>query len=142
MSFAAFEQEQKTEKSIKKMTLEAFVSQFKNNEHILDGVDDTAYNVLRFLNPVLVVDESHNAESDLSVDMLKNLNPSFILDLTATPNNSNIVSFVPAIELKKEQMVKLPVIVYNNHDKTYHQQCATFTTQVGTLGKKARSGRR
>src|SRR5690554_6275892 len=51
--------------------------------------------------------------------MLQNLNPSFILDLTATPKqNSNIVSLVPAIELKKESMVKLPVIVYNNHDKT------------------------
>jgi type III restriction enzyme len=100
--------------------LEAFVSQYKNNEHILSGVDDTALiNVLRYLNPVLVVDESHNAEGDLSVDMLKNLNPSFILDLTATPkDNSNIVSLVPAIELKKEHMVKLPVIVYNNHDKT------------------------
>jgi type III restriction enzyme len=100
--------------------LEAFVSQYKSSEHILSGIDDTALiNVLRFLNPVLVVDESHNAESDLSVDMLKNLNPSFILDLTATPkDNSNIVSLVPAIELKKEHMVKLPVIVYNNHDKT------------------------
>lgn len=100
--------------------LESFVSQYKNSEHVLSGVDDTALiNVLRSLNPVLVVDESHNAESDLSVDMLKNLNPSFILDLTATPkDNSNIVSLVPAIELKKEHMVKLPVIVYNNHDKT------------------------
>ena len=65
------------------------------------------------------MDESHNAESDLSVDMLKNLNPSFILDLTATPkNNSNIISLVPAIELKKENMVKLPVIVYNSENKT------------------------
>ncbi len=76
-------------------------------------------NVIRSLNPVLIVDESHNAESDLSVDMLKALNPSFILDLTATPrDNSNIISLVPAIELKKEHMVKLPVIVYNHHDKT------------------------
>lgn len=66
-----------------------------------------------------MVDESHNSESKLSVEMLKNLNPSLILDLTATPkNNSNIVSFVPAIELKKENMVKLPVIVYNSYDKT------------------------
>jgi len=55
-------------------------------------------NVLRYLNPVLVVDESHNAESDLSVDMLKNLNPSFILDLTATPkDNSNIISLFPTV---------------------------------------------
>lgn len=74
--------------------------------------------VLRAFNPVVIVDESHNAESDLSVEMLKNLNPSFILDLTATPRkNSNIISFTPAIELKKENMVKLPVIVYNHHKK-------------------------
>lgn len=74
--------------------------------------------VLRAFNPVVVVDESHNAESELSVEMLKNLNPSFILDLTATPRkNSNIISFTPAIELKKENMVKLPVIVYNHHKK-------------------------
>ncbi|HNW99342.1 MAG TPA: restriction endonuclease, partial [Bacteroidales bacterium] len=50
---------------------------------------------------------------------LNALNPSFVLDLTATPkDNSNIISLVPAIELKKEHMVKLPVIVYNHHDKT------------------------
>jgi type III restriction enzyme len=65
------------------------------------------------------VDESHNAESDLSVEMLKEFNPCFILDLTATPRkNSNIVSFIDALELKKENMVKLPVIVYNHQDKT------------------------
>lgn len=90
------------------------------NADLLDTVDPTALiNVLRALKPVVIVDESHNAESDLSVEMLKNLNPSFILDLTATPrNNSNIVSFVDALALKKESMVKLPVIVYNRPDKT------------------------
>jgi type III restriction enzyme len=66
-----------------------------------------------------VVDESHNAESDLSVEMLKEVNPCFILDLTATPRkNSNIICFIDALELKKENMVKLPVIVYNHQDKT------------------------
>jgi type III restriction enzyme len=34
---------------------------------------------------MVVVDESHNAETELSVDMLKEFNPCFILDLTATP---------------------------------------------------------
>jgi len=75
--------------------------------------------VLQFLNPLVVVDESHNAETDLSVEMLKVFNPCFILDLTATPrNNSNIISFIDALELKRENMVKLPVIVYNHQDKT------------------------
>ncbi len=122
MSFASLRARNKEDRKVYQENgqLETFASQYKNEEHILEGVDDTALiNVIRSLNPVLIVDESHNAESDLSVDMLKNLNPSFILDLTATPKeNSNIVSLVPAIELKKEHMVKLPVIVYNNHDKT------------------------
>lgn len=84
-----------------------------------DDEDITLMRVIQALNPVVVVDESHNAESDLSVDMLKNLNPSFILDLTATPRkNSNIISFVDALALKKEHMVKLPVIVYNHNSRT------------------------
>lgn len=67
---------------------------------------------------MVVVDESHNAESQLSVEMMKNLNPDFILDLTATPrNNSNIISFVDALALKKQHMVKLPVIVANRSSK-------------------------
>lgn len=83
------------------------------------NADITLGEVIKYLNPVVVVDESHNAESDLSVDMLKEINPCFILDLTATPrNNSNIISFIDALELKKENMVKLPVIVYNHQDKT------------------------
>ncbi len=92
---------------------------FVEPELVLDETDETALiNVIRSLNPVVVVDESHNAESDLSVEMLNNLNPSFVLDLTATPKeNSNIVSFVNAMALKKEHMVKLPVIVYNHHKK-------------------------
>ncbi len=75
--------------------------------------------VMQYLNPMVVVDESHNAETELSVDMLAAFNPCFILDLTATPRkNSNIISFIDALELKKESMVKLPVIVYNHQDKT------------------------
>ncbi|MBP9134683.1 MAG: DEAD/DEAH box helicase family protein [Saprospiraceae bacterium] len=79
----------------------------------------TLGSVIKYLNPVVIVDESHNAESALSVEMLGGLNPSFILDLTATPRkNSNILSFIDALDLKKENMVKLPVIVYNHQDKT------------------------
>jgi type III restriction enzyme len=89
-----------------------------NDDDVLEGTEKEALiNVIRSLNPILVVDESHNAESDLSIEMLNNLNPSFILDLTATPKqNANIVSLVSAIELKKEHMVKLPVIVYNHQN--------------------------
>lgn len=93
--------------------LQSFESLLDDNEEI------SLMKVIQKLNPVVIVDESHNAESELSVEMLANLNPSFILDLTATPRkNSNIISFVDAIELKRNNMVKLPVIVYNHQDKT------------------------
>ena len=96
---------------------------YKENGNLLsfaESADEevSLMSVFKQLNPVIVVDESHNAESELSVDMLKQLNPSFILDLTATPRkNSNIISFTSAFELKKESMVKLPVIVYNHQSK-------------------------
>lgn len=99
--------------------LEAFRDIIINKDLVLEDTDETALiNVIRSLNPIVIVDESHNAESDLSVEMLKNLNPSMVLDLTATPKeNSNIISFVSALKLKQENMVKLPVVVYNHHKK-------------------------
>ena len=99
--------------------LEAFRDTVVEQNLVLPDTDESALiNIIRSLNPLVIVDESHNAESDLSVEMLQNLNPSFVLDLTATPKkNSNIVSYVNAIELKKEHMVKLPVIVYNHSRK-------------------------
>jgi len=92
-----------------------FAKLFKDDSVLLADTPDTALiQVLRHLSPVVIVDESHNAGSDLSVEMLNNLNPSFVLDLTATPRrNSNIITYVDARELKKEHMVKLPVVVYN-----------------------------
>lgn len=85
----------------------------------VDGADDTALiSALAGLNPIVVVDESHHASSDLSVGMLRNLNPRFVLELTATPSaKSNVIARVSALELKKEQMVKLPVIVYRRDGK-------------------------
>ena len=79
------------------------------------GADPTSLiEVIHDLKPLVIVDESHHAKSDLSVDMLQNMNPRFIIDLTATPReNSNVISFVDALQLKSENMVKLPVIVYN-----------------------------
>lgn len=91
-------------------------SQFRpGTETLLEDTDETALiQVIRKLNPVVIVDESHHATTELSKDMIKNFNPCFVLDLTATPKTgSNLISIVDALKLKNEQMVKLPVIVYN-----------------------------
>ena len=85
----------------------------------LDDTDEISLvNVIRHYRPVVIVDESHHATTDLSLDMLQNFNPSFILELTATPKNiSNIIAYVSAQRLKQAGMVKLPVIVYNRHSQ-------------------------
>lgn len=85
----------------------------------VEGADDTAFiQVLSYLNPVVIIDESHNFEAPLRVEVQKDINPRFILELTATPRpKSNIISFVDAIKLKEANMVKLPVIVYNHRTK-------------------------
>lgn len=92
-----------------------FVRFKQDSSSLLEDTDETALiQVIRKLNPVVIVDESHHASSKLSKEMLQNFNPSFVLDLTATPKKgSNIISFVDARQLKVENMVKLPVIVYN-----------------------------
>jgi len=84
-----------------------------------DGADETSLvNAINGLNPIVIVDESHHAAGQLSIEMLRNFNPRFILDLTATPKeNSNIIAFAEASELKKANMVKLPLIVYNRADR-------------------------
>lgn len=84
--------------------------------HHVEGADETSLlQVISYLSPVVIVDESHNFEANLRTELLSNLNPSFILNLTATPKKkSNIISFVDAKKLKDENMVKLPVIVYNH----------------------------
>lgn len=70
-----------------------FAEYFKDTQALLADTPDTALiQVLRHLEPIVVVDESHNAESKLSTEMLNNLNPSFVLDLTATPRKTATLS--------------------------------------------------
>ena len=100
--------------------LAPFHTAFGAPELPIDKADDTAlFQVINQLNPVVVVDESHHARSTLSLEMLKNFNPAFVLDLTATPRKeANIISYVDALQLKSENMVKLPVIAYNRDSQT------------------------
>ncbi len=91
---------------------------------------DFAYslvNVFRLRRPFIIVDEAHNARQPLSFETLKRLNPSGILELTATPNSereivtyegekvenppSNVLFSVTAWALKTEEMIKLPILL-------------------------------
>jgi type III restriction enzyme len=68
-------------------------------------------NWLALHEPILIVDEAHNTKTDKSFTALKRLNPSFILELTATPipARTNVLYHVSAQELAAESMIKLPI---------------------------------
>lgn len=82
-------------------------------------------NVFRLRRPFVIIDEAHNARQPLSFETLRRLNPSAVLELTATPNlkpqmvkdegetienpPSNVLFSVSAYQLKAEEMIKLPI---------------------------------
>jgi type III restriction enzyme len=70
-------------------------------------------NVMRIHRPLVIVDEAHNARTELSFDTLARFRPSAIIEFTATPdstrNPSNVLHSVSAAELKAESMIKLPI---------------------------------
>ena len=74
-------------------------------------------NVLKLRRPVIIVDEAHNARTDLSFATLARFSPSVILELTATPAKaSNVLHHVSAAELKAADMIKLPIILRGRPD--------------------------
>lgn len=91
-----------------------FNSSLDDKENLEDVEKLSVINVIRNFKPIVIVDESHNAKSNLSFEMLENLNASFIYELSATPkDSSNIIHYTNAMELKQENMVKLPVFLCN-----------------------------
>jgi len=99
--------------------------------NLLEGVGDVVAglsikhslgNVLKLIRPIVIMDEGHKAASDLALETLNGFNPSFILELSATPkNNSNILISVRGEELKKEQMIKLPINVFSYGESDWKQ---------------------
>jgi superfamily II DNA or RNA helicase len=77
-----------------------------------DSVINSLANVVRLSNPLIVIDEGHKTTTKLSIDFINDLNPSFIIEYSATPrDNSNVLVEVHASELKDEQMVKIPIVL-------------------------------
>lgn len=77
-------------------------------------------NVLRLYRPIVIVDEAHNARTDLSFETLARFQPSCILEFSATPattkNPSNVLHSVSAAELKVEDMIKMPIRLETHTD--------------------------
>jgi len=82
-------------------------------------------NALRIIRPVVVMDEGHKAISDLAYKTLYGFNPSFVLELTATPKDTkarggrkpiearyaNLLVEITGKELDREGMIKMPLML-------------------------------
>ena len=67
------------------------------------GIKFSFANLMHVHRPLMIVDEAHNAVTGLSREMQARVNPSAIIEFTATPRlNSNILHSVSAQELKDE----------------------------------------
>ena len=105
-------------------------------------------NLLHLLKPIVVCDEAHNFISDLSQEVLRRINPSCIMEWTATPRNTqnnqrhNLLVSVSAQELKDEEMVKLPfkVIERRNWEDVIHSAVLEqkFLTNIAAIDRQVR----
>jgi type III restriction enzyme len=77
-------------------------------------------NVLRLLQPLVVMDEGHKAYTTIAMNTLFDFNPSFVLELSATPKDrlrdvpprhANWLVDVRGAALQREEMIKLPINV-------------------------------
>lgn len=86
----------------------------KNNMGAI--IHDSLGNALRLIRPVVVMDEGHKGYSNIAIKTLYDFNPSFVLELSATPKDtpprySNWLVDIRGQDLASEDMVKLPINV-------------------------------
>ena len=84
------------------------------------AIKHSLFNVFKILRPVVVLDEAHKAygakkreASEEFARSISRLNPRLVIELSATPNRgiSNLLVDIEGPDLKKEEMIKLPVQV-------------------------------
>ncbi len=78
-------------------------------------------NLLALHQPLVIMDEAHNARTKLTFDTLKRVHPACIIEFTATPDTSkesasNVLYRCSASELKAEHMIKLPIVLMEHAD--------------------------
>ena len=98
-------------------------------------------NVLKLIQPLIVIDEGHRAYTEKAKRALTDFNPRFILELSATPNKksheSNVLVSVSGSELKKEEMIKLPINIFNLESKDWKKALAKGYETLCKLSKNA-----
>ncbi|MCY4225270.1 MAG: DEAD/DEAH box helicase family protein [Bacteroidetes bacterium] len=110
-------------------------------------IKDSLGNALRIIRPLVVLDEGHKAISDLAFKTLYGFNPSFVLELTATPKDvkarggkkprparhANLLVEVTGSELDQEEMIKIPLILNPCQDSDWRSTLNAAFSKLGVL---------
>ena len=101
-------------------------------------------NVMRLLRPMVVIDEGHHAYSETALRTLDGFNPSFLLELSATPRvasakgpGSNILVDVRGTDLDAAEMIKLPIHVDVKRWDSWQSCLAASLAQLDALQREA-----
>ena len=106
-------------------------------------VKHSLFNALKILRPVVVLDEAHKAYggkgAEEFVRAVNRLDPSLVIELSATPNRkiSNLLVDVSGIELKQEEMIKLPVQVSSFSNIEWRDTLAHAHDKLDDLARHA-----
>lgn len=111
-------------------------------------VKHSLFNVFKILRPVVVLDEAHKAygakkreSNEEFARSISRLDPSLVIELSATPNRgiSNLLVDIEGPELKKEQMIKLPVQVTAFPNAEWQLTLAQAVDELAHLDKEAKA---
>lgn len=96
-------------------------------------------NTLKVLKPLIIIDEGHRAYGEQARNTVRNFNPSFILELSATPPpNSNELVKITGRELHEEEMIKLDIHLTNKASLDWTDTLLASFEKRNELEKKAK----
>ncbi len=96
-------------------------------------------NTLKLLKPLVIIDEGHRAYGEQARNTVRNFNPGFILELSATPPpNSNELVKITGRELHEEEMIKLDIHLTNKTSLDWKDTLLASFEKRNALEKIAR----
>ena len=105
-------------------------------------------NVFKIARPVVILDEAHKAygasnreKNEEFTRSINRLNPQLVVELSATPNRgiSNLLVDIEGPDLKKEEMIKLPVQVTSFPNAEWRLTLGQAVEELDRLETEARA---
>ena len=111
-------------------------------------IKQSLFNVFKVLRPVVVLDEAHKAygarnqaANEEFAKSINRLDPRMVIELSATPNRgiSNLLVDIGGPDLKKEEMIKLPVQVTSFPNAEWQLTLGQAADELERLDAEAKS---